>query len=83
MSSVDSASEIQLFVWPADFGLASVDFECLQAMVRFFIYENNVISLFQVAAKISAAPVRFISTTNYSKSPTGSLTLYFINNCGF
>lgn len=35
MSTSEPSTEIELHVWPSDFGLASIDVECLQAMVSY------------------------------------------------
>jgi metaxin len=56
---------MELVVWPSDFGLASIDVACLQSMV---------------AAKISAAPVTFRSSTNPGESPSGTLPLLIHND---
>uniref|UniRef100_A0AC34FJL0 Metaxin n=1 Tax=Panagrolaimus sp. ES5 TaxID=591445 RepID=A0AC34FJL0_9BILA len=53
-------TEMELAVWPSDFGLASLDVGCLQSMV---------------AAKIAAAPVKFRYSTNPGESPSGTLPL--------
>uniref|UniRef100_A0A7E4W2J1 Metaxin n=1 Tax=Panagrellus redivivus TaxID=6233 RepID=A0A7E4W2J1_PANRE len=60
--SNDNRDDIELVVWPGDFGLLSIDTTCLQAMV---------------AAKIAAAPVRFKFSTNSKESPSGELPALF------
>ncbi|KAL3120653.1 hypothetical protein niasHT_007945 [Heterodera trifolii] len=55
---------MHLHVWPGEFGLPSVDIECLQ---------------FMAAAKFCAAPIAFHASTQPWKSPKGELP-FFNNN---